>query len=330
MALLPEIKSISLENAENLAEAFLHYLSLKGLSSNTVKSYAFDLSNFIAYINARKQTVYSVDANFIYDFFDYLYRTRGNSLRTISRKYETLKSFYAWLMDTDRIEYKNNPMRTIKAPKFERKIPEAPDMDDVKRILSVIDTNSPRGFRDFTAISLLAESGMRISSLVRISITDINIEQKTITIWVKGNKYNVEYLGEEMLKTLKHYINNIRPMLASSIKYDYLFINHLGKQITTRFLSRRIKQYAKQAGIRINVTAHSLRHFVAQDIIWNGGDLSYAQEKLNHSSIQVTKDIYGKLPTKRQREIMDKLRPKVLSSLAVDQGKPFCIHGSGS
>jgi integrase/recombinase XerD len=120
------------------------------------------------------------------------------------------------------------------------------------------------------------------------------------------------------MNLISHYIENIRAILASSIKCDYLFINHSGKQITTRFLSRQIKLYARQAGVRINVTAHALRHFVAQDIIWNGGDLSYAQEKLNHSSIQVTKDIYGKLPSRRQREIMDRLRPKVLSSFNLE------------
>ncbi len=309
---LPITKNISLESDEGLAESFLRHLNLKGLSGNTVKSYAFDLSMFIAYVNARKQTIYTADANFIYDFFDYLYRTRGNSMRTISRKYETLKSIYAWLMDTDRIEYKQNPMRNIKPPKFSRKIPDAPDMDDVRRILSVIDRNSPRGLRDFVAVSLLAESGMRIGSLVKIKLTDINVEQKTCIIWVKGNKYNIEYCSKKMVDLLHHYIKNVRHILASSIKSDYLFINHSGKQITTRFLSRQIKLYAKQAGVRMSVTAHALRHFVAQDIIWNGGDLSYAQEKLNHSSIQVTKDIYGKLPSKRQREIMDRMRPNVL------------------
>jgi integrase/recombinase XerD len=215
-------------------------------------------------------------------------------------------------------------MRNIKAPKFDRKIPDAPDMDDVKRILSVIDTNSPRGFRDFVAISLLAESGMRISSLVRIRLSDINTEQKTCVIWVKGNKYSIEYCSEEVMNLISRYIENTRPILASSIKCDYLFINHSGKQITTRFLSRQIKLYARQAGVRMAVTAHSLRHFVAQDIIWNGGDLGYAQEKLNHCSIQVTKDIYGKLPSKKQREIMDRLRPKVLSSL--DREMLSCTH----
>jgi site-specific recombinase XerD len=112
MITLPSIKHISLESAEGVADSFLRHLSLKGLSNNTVKSYAFDISMFIAYINARKQTIYTVDANFIYDFFDYLYRTRGNSMRTVSRKYETLKSFYTWLMDTDRIEYKKTPCGT--------------------------------------------------------------------------------------------------------------------------------------------------------------------------------------------------------------------------
>lgn len=188
-------------------------------------------------------------------------------------------------------------------------------MDDVKRILSVIDTNAPRGFRDFVAISLLAESGMRIGSLVKIKLSDINIQQRTCTIWVKGNKYNIEYCSAEVMNFISHYVENTRPILANSIKCDYLFINHSGKQITTRFLSRQVKLYAKQAGVRMAVTAHSLRHFVAQDIIWSGGDLSCAQEKLNHCSIQVTKDIYGKLPSKKQREIMDRLRPKVLSSL---------------
>lgn len=282
----------------DLVNKFINHIESKNYSDKTLLSYINDLYYFYMFI---KKDLDKVNDEDIRDYLEYLNLQKEKS-SSIRRKISSLKSFYKFLYKNDYIDKKNYPLSKVSLPKLEKKLPKFIYYNDLLEIINE-SNNSKDNIRDRLIIEMLYATGVRVSELINIKVSDIDFNNRRIIVCGKGNKERIVYYGEYAEEVLKEYLNvHIR-------KSDYLFANTKGDKLTDRGVRYIIDKIMNKLSVKVHVTPHVLRHTFATDMLNNGCDIKVVQELLGHSSLKAT-EIYTHVTNERLKEVYYKCFPR--------------------
>ena len=289
-------------------ENFKNYLKLeRGLSDNSIKSYDYDLVLFKNFLVANKinDTPFNCKSETIKN---YLYKSFSDKKsRSQARSISAIKSFFNYLIFEGYI--KESPISNIEAPKQEKKLPVVLTEDEIKNLINSIDLNHDFGQRNKTIIEILYGTGIRVSELVNLKLSNIFFKENIIKVIGKGNKERFVPLGEIASCEMKIYINDRNQLKIDSKSSDILFLNRYGRRLTRSMIFKIISDASKRIGLDKKISPHTLRHSFATHLIKNGADLRTIQLILGHESITTT-EIYTHLDTLHLEEVLKKYHPR--------------------
>lgn len=275
-----------MKSIEHNIDKYMDYLKYeRKLSNNTVSSYYENLKKF--YLHFEKQNILNLSTDEIRDFLyddSVLARTRAHYLTV-------LNSFYNYLINVNIINH--NPVETIKLPKLAKKLPEFLTIEEVDKLLN-INPVKIYDYRNIAMLETLYATGVRVSELCNIKLSDINYDECIIKIFGKGKKERIVPINESAYDALTNYINNYRSFLLKSKTSEYVFINNFGNPISRVGFFKILKKLCNDAGIQKDVSPHTLRHSFATHLLNNGANLRVIQQLLGHSNITTTQ-IYSHL-----------------------------------
>jgi len=294
-------RELSSEFAAALDE-FLDTLAVeRGLAANTIAAYRRDLLDHLRFLqskNLRAPTEVE-ESHLIMDLGRL--RRQGAALSTVMRKLSAVRCFYRHLVRGEKLVV--DPTAHLPPAKLSRRLPEVLSVEDVLRLLDQPDTNTHRGLRDKAMIELLYATGLRVSELVNLKRSDLNLDLALVRCIGKGSKERIVPVGAPAMEAVKTYLG-MRKDVAPA-----LFLGNKGKPITRVAFWRILQRYARQAGIRVAVSPHTLRHSFATHMLDGGADLRAIQELLGHASIATTQ-IYTHVSTDRLREVYQAHHPR--------------------
>lgn len=292
---------------ENHIDAFILYLhNMKKTSENTELSYRRDL--FKVQVFMENRGIGDVDGITKDDLDAYVesMEEKKFAAATISRNIASLKAFYHYLVKEGIVT--EDIAEELKAPKIEKKIPEILTMDEVIRLLNQPKGDSPKEIRDKAMLELLYATGIRVSELISLKVSDVNLKMGYI-LCRDSNKERIIPFGREAKHALIKYLDKTREEMLGSNDSDVLFSNCSGKAMSRQGFWKLIKYYAKKADIKSEITPHTLRHSFAAHLVENGADLRSVQEMLGHSDISTTQ-IYANMNHNHIREVYAKAHPR--------------------
>ena len=294
---------------EALTESFLNYLIVEcGLSDNTIKGYKGDLHNFSNYLQDEGIKQFrDLRAKMIVNFIE-KEKQRGLSENSISRSLVTIKMLYKYMIMEGKISV--NPMSSVNTLKLQKHLPEVLHYKAVEEILRAPDCNDKLGIRDKAILELMYATGARVSEVASIKVSWINFDYGYIRCQGKGSKQRIVPMGAEASKSIRRYLQEVRPFLVK-IEGDepLLFLSRTGKKLRRENIWSIVKKYAIKAGIRSNISPHTLRHSFATHLLEGGADLRSVQEMLGHSNISTTQ-IYTHIDRKYLKSIHQKFHPR--------------------
>jgi len=291
---------------EGVLQAFLDFLSVeKGLSANTILSYSRDLSKLLLFFN--KEKIQWMQANET-DLVKFIHHTSqsGLSARSLARLISALKSFYRFLV-LDGI-LKKNPAANLSSPKSWLNLPKYLSVNEVETLLQQPDTNDERGLRDKAMLELLYATGLRVSELVSLKLSDLNLGDGFLVCRGKGGKERIVPLGKSASDAVRRYITEARSTFLLH-ETNVLFLTYRGNAFTRQGFWKVLKAYARKACLDEKISPHVLRHSFATHLLERGADLRSVQLMLGHSQITTTQ-IYTHVSRKQLRQIYEKYHPR--------------------
>ena len=317
------------KNFSPLVRQFLDYLKLeRHFSDYTVKSYGADLIQFGQFIageighpndppRATPMSGDEIDVNqlkceplLVREFLAYLYG-QNYTKSTTARKLATLRSFYKFLMRRGQISV--NPLSTIRTPKQEKRLPKCLDLDQIQKLLDTPGDGDMLAARDRSMLEVLYSSGIRVSELVELDMSDLDLQEGVLRVKGKGRKDRLTPIGSQAIKALQRYFewrNNDNRTGAPLT--GRVFLNKHGGALSTRSVRRKLDKYLVQAGLDPGISPHTLRHSFATHLLNNGADLRSVQELLGHQSLSTTQ-VYTHLTTSRVEQVYDNAHPRANS-----------------
>ena len=292
---------------EKTLDGFITYLhNVKKKSENTVLSYNRDLTKFIKYLRTNKIT--SLDKVEEKDLEKYIKELNDNGFKsaTVSRNIASLKAFFHYLNNEGVLS--NDPTKSLKSPKIEKKIPEILTTDEVFALLEQPSGDSPKEIRDKAMLELLYATGIRVSELINLETSDVNLKTSSI-LCRDGSKSRTIPYGKKAKDALTRYLEGAREAIVDNKESTILFANCSGQKMSRQGFWKLIKHYAKKAGIESDITPHTLRHSFAARLVENGADLRSVQEMLGHSDISTTQ-IYANMSHSHIREVYNRTHPR--------------------
>ena len=286
---------------------FLKYLKIeKNYSKYTIINYGKDLKIFKTYLDSEHITnIKNVDYKVLRQYLSFLYDFDYEK-KTITRNISTLRSFFKYMHKENII--KSNCMTLIESPKLDKKLPKVLNAIEIEDILNIPDITTPIGKRDSVILELIYSTGVRVSELVNIKISDIDFGSKKIIINGKGNKERIVLFGHVLEDKINLYLNDGRKELVKDIN-DYLILNKNGNKITPRGIELIIDKILKAGHINFKISPHTLRHTFATHMLNNGADLKTVQELLGHESLSTTQ-IYTHVSNERLKSVYLKTHPR--------------------
>ena len=270
---------------EKQIKLFLEFLENdKKLSENTLQSYRRDIIQFEEYLDSERLSYSKMNQQEIKKYIEYLKKI-GKKTSTISRNLASIRSFYQFLLRTKKV--KVDPTDGMQSPKIEKKAPSILSTDEVELLLEQPSDADLKGVRDKAMLEFAYATGMRVTEIISLNISDVNFEQSYVVCNSVGKKRNIP-LGTISLKALQEYVKNARPIMIKSEDEEALFVNVNGKRLTRQGFWKIIKYYKEQAHINKDITPHILRHSFATHLLQNGADLKSIQMMLGHSDISST------------------------------------------
>ena len=274
------------------SDLYFQYLRVeKGVSSETIRNYEYDLKLFFDALH--KETTKDLKSGDIQEFTR-IQTQNMLSIPTILRRISSTKNFYLFLKKERIITFQ---IDSLEKPKGSKKLPVCISIEEVEALLDQPDITKPEGQRDKAMLEILYSSGLRISELLSLKTNQINSERGIVKIVGKGNKERIVPVGDYALEYLNKYINEGRrknPKRGS----EFLFLNRYGEPVSRVYFFLQVKKYAKQAGIQVEISPHTLRHCFATHMLENGAELRVVQEMLGHANIATTQ-IYTNISSKR-------------------------------
>lgn len=283
---------------------FLEYLEYqKNYSKETIHSYGVDLNEYLEYLDREFINIKEVDYDLVRNYLIYLDGLKNKS-STISRKISSLRSFYKYLLNKKIVN--TNPFSLISLPKKERYLPRFFYYNELEELFKIPKLSTPLGQRDRLLLEILYATGVRVSELVNIKISDISCNE--IRILGKGNKERIVRFGDYAEDILDLYLNEGYKKLNKK-ESQYLFLNNNGEQLSTRGVRYILEQIIKKTSIDKKISPHMLRHSFATHLLNEGCDILTVQELLGHESLTAT-SIYTHITNDRLKEVYFKCHPR--------------------
>ncbi len=286
---------------------FITYLhNVKGTSKNTEMSYKRDLDKVRHFMAERG--IHEVSAVSSQDLGDYVKYLEDNKFAaaTVSRNIASLKAFYHYMLQAGCVA--EDLSEQLKAPKIEKKVPEIMSPEEVIRLLEQPTGDTPKEIRDKAMLELLYATGIRVTELITLRISDVNMQLGFI-LCRDRTKERIIPFGAAARNALARYLDGTRDAMLENKASDVLFANCSGQPMSRQGFWKLIKYYAKKAGIKADITPHTLRHSFAAHLVENGADLRSVQEMLGHSDISTTQ-IYANMNHSHIREVYAKAHPR--------------------
>ncbi len=292
---------------EKAIEAFMTYLhNVKKTSENTRLSYGRDLHKLQTFLGDLGITeIEAVTQTNLHSFILDLEKKRF-APATISRNIASIKAFYHFLFKEHLVREDISEM--LKAPKVEKKVPEIMTVSEVDRLLAQPCGDSLKERRDKAMLELLYATGIRVSELISLKVSDLNLKMSFV-ICKDNDRERVIPFGNKARSAIIIYLEHVRDAMILSPEEDALFVNCSGKPMSRQGFWKLIKSYTAKAGITSEITPHTLRHSFAAHLVGNGADLHSVQEMLGHSDISTTQ-IYANMNRNRIREVYAKSHPR--------------------
>jgi len=277
----------------------------KKASSNTLSSYLRDVRQFSLWLEKEGIALPQAVQSDIKRYVSHLGK-KGKSNSTIVRSVASLKSFYNYLLVIHVISI--NPAKGFSPTRIERKLPAILSSKEVDLFLDQPDTTDSKGCRDKAMLEALYATGIRVSELISLNIRDVNLSVGFIRC-VGQQKERIVPLYRTAIKALSVYINEVRPQLLDDPQEDALFVNMSGERMSRQGFWKIVKYYQEKAGIKKDITPHTLRHSFAAHLLENGADLKSIQEMLGHADISSTQ-IYAQVVNQKLRDVYSKAHPR--------------------
>lgn len=293
---------------KTLIDDFLYYLTIeRGLADNTIDSYQFDLKSFAVFLS--EESKINIDEIHRHDLIVYLLRLKkqGKSPATIARHMACLKSFFHFLLREKIIN--EDPTSHLETPRLDQLIPQVLSPADIDLLLKQPNPGTILGLRDQGMLELIYATGLRVSELINLNVTDLQLEMGYLNCLGKGAKERIVPIGSFAKKALERYLQKSRPKLIKNKVEEALFVNQHGRRLTRQGFWKILKGYGKKAKISSNITPHTLRHSIATHLLENGADLRTVQEILGHADITTTQ-IYTHLTKAYLKEIYNETHPR--------------------
>jgi integrase/recombinase XerD len=287
-----------------------NYLKLeRSLAANSIEAYRRDVEKLHQYLlmSGKDLSIKDVEALHLQDFLEYIAQL-GMTAYSQARILSGIKSFFQYLLMEEILQ--KDPSELLEAPKIGRKLPSVLDYHEIEKMLELIDLSTPEGHRNRAMLETLYSSGLRVSELINLKVTNIYRDIGFLRIIGKGSKERLVPIGKSALKYLDIYLNEVRNKMKTKPGHENIvFLNRRGTQLTRVMVFTIIKNLAKEAGISKKVSPHTFRHSFATHLIEGGADLRAVQEMLGHESITTT-EIYTHLDRDYLRQVITSFHPR--------------------
>ena len=283
------------------------YLKLeRGLSNNSIAAYELDLKRLQDYMDSHQIDIVHASfddlQNFVFETFKSI-----SSAKTQARLLSSIHSFYRFLLYHQYIQ--QDPSELLEMPRIEKRLPEVLTLDEIDAMIAQIDMSKAEGHRNRAIIEMLYGSGLRVSELTELKLSNIYRKEGYMRIIGKGNKQRLVPISPEADKQLGYWLEDRAKLDIKPEAVDIAFLNHYGRQLTRAMIFTIVKQLAKAAEIRKTISPHTLRHSFATHLLQNGADLRIIQQLLGHESI-VTTEIYTHVDIHDLRDAILKFHPE--------------------
>ncbi len=296
------------QKEKNIIDKYTTYIRLeKGLSDNTAEAYMDDLNKLISFIQSEPNiSLLSLTYKDLQQFIAQL-SDIGISARSQARIISGLKAFYRFLLTEDYLE--TDPTELLESPKIGQKLPEVLTENEINNLINSIDLSKAEGQRNRAMLEILYSCGLRVSELIGLQYSNVYFDEQFIIVKGKGNKQRLVPISEKAIKEIRNYLidrNNIKVQKGFE---DTLFLNRRGAGLTRVMIFHIIKEQAKIAGIRKNISPHTMRHSFATHLLEGGANLRAIQMMLGHESITTT-EIYTHIDREFLRKEIIKHHPR--------------------
>lgn len=290
-------------------EDYFHFLRVeRGLAENTLTSYHRDLTQYCSFIDKElnKTTWDSVQRSDIIQFLQKL-KLEGKSTSTLARIQSSIRSFHQFLIREQVVN--QDATLHLETPKKERKLPSVLSIEDIDKLLSFKE-DSPLAIRNKAMIELMYATGLRVSELITLKVSDLHLTMGFVRCFGKGSKERIVPLGDAAIKAMEDYLNDAREeLIKKRTNEDTLFVNQHGRPLTRQGFWKILRSIATQVGITKTITPHTIRHSFATHLLENGADLRAVQEMLGHEDISTTQ-IYTHITRTRLKDIYRSFHPR--------------------
>lgn len=279
------IDKLNIKNKKLLSDYIIELKTIKQRDKDTtVNSYSEDIYKYLEYMESKNiSSALDISYNNLLDYLKYLDDNKYE-VSSVARKIVSIKAFYKYLSENYNVVDISTKINT---PRFYRKLPNILTIEEVDNLLD-IKLDTPFDYRNKAMLELMYSSGLRVSELINLELSDIDLNNNYVRCFGKGSKERIVPVGEYSSKYLSIYINEYRDSMKKSYYTEKIFLNNHGKEMTRQGFFKIIKKIAKDKDINKNITPHMLRHSFATHLLNNGADLRTIQEMLGHSSISTT------------------------------------------
>lgn len=297
-------------NWDSYIKQFGQYLKLeRSLSQNSIEAYVRDVEKLKQFmeLSGAKTSPLRTSSKELQKFIHYI-NELGMSAYSQARILSGLKAFFKYLSYEDLIE--NNPAALLEGPKLGRKLPDTLEYTEIIKMFDAIDLSSPEGTRNRAMLETLYSSGLRVTELVELRLSNIYFDIGFLRVIGKGNKERLVPIGRDAMKYLKIYIEEVRGHFQKQKGFEsYAFLNRRGRKLSRVMVFLIIKGLVEKIGLRKSISPHTFRHSFATHLIEGGADLRAVQEMLGHESITTT-EIYTHLDRDYLRQVVQEFHPR--------------------
>lgn len=299
-----------MELSSAISSFLTHVQVEKGLAVNTHAAYKRDLAKFEDFAKKRKLALEKITQDDLVDFLAGLYRQKLES-KTVARHLVSLRNFFRHAQVHDAIA--DDPAANLESPKIRKSLPGYLRLEEVERLLQQPDGSTPQGLRDRAMLEVLYSTGLRVSELTGLKVSDLDAKVGCVRCIGKGDKERVVPVGRKALGIVEKYLRDGRPELLrgarNGLVSPFLFVNRSGAKISRVGVWKILSNYGRQAGLRLSLTPHMLRHSFATHLLERGADLRSVQLMLGHADISTTQ-IYTHVVEERLKQVYKAHHPR--------------------
>lgn len=282
----------------------------RNFSTQTLRAYRNDLQQYLSFLNAEGCGSFGDVTRLLLRKFLAFQKKQQYSKTTIARKFVSIRSFCKFLCREGVLEF--NPVESIRTPKLSKNLPGFMSISETEALLNTPDGNTLPGVRDSAMMEVLYSTGMRVSELAGLDVSDVDFSGCVVKVKGKGKKERLLPIGNHALHAIQTYLN--KRNADSSLRIagrnsKALFLNNRGGRLTGRSIGRMLEKYVKKAGMSLKISPHTFRHSFATHLLDRGADLRSVQELLGHANLSTTQ-IYTHITTERLKEVYKKAHPR--------------------